>query len=92
MTAAPYSPLVERAAKLGAETDALYRDLDTYFKGKSVRILCPRYNGQPCGTSKPKLQGRVLVVSSAAEHRGKVFLGFSDYQDSIELGKVEVLP
>ena len=45
-----------------SEKIALYRELNNILAGKNIKITCPEFNGQPFGSSKPKLKGRLYKI------------------------------
>jgi len=59
--------------------------------GRNVRITCDRYNGQMCGTSRPKLKGKVLTIAWALRWDDTIGVGFAEHDSGVDIKKVEFI-
>lgn len=73
------------------KAEKLHTRIETFWKGKQVRITDPNYTGQVTGNSRPKLTGQVFKVETVDISTGKVRLFFTEHPGGIGFDGVEVL-
>ena len=84
--------LTLRAKKNAEQRREIYREIKDYFQGKRIKIKDKFFNGQPHGSSKPSLYGKIFTTEQyevSIGWGGRII--FFIKRDSISLDKVEVL-
>lgn len=74
--------------------DQIVKDLNSQYAGKKAKIISSTYNGQPYGSSKPKLTGKVynikyIFVSTSSNSNIGVFLEGQSL--SLRLDEIEII-
>lgn len=77
----------EEAARIEEAEKALYRRIRK-LQGIRVKILCPRYNGQPHGRSKRPLTGKIFTIAWALRWGSTIGVGFQEHKDGLKIEDV----
>ncbi len=67
------------------------REAEKLLKGKKVKIIDKKYNGQIAGKSKPSLYGKIITIEWVHIDYGKVIIGCYKYLCGLNLKQVEIL-
>lgn len=66
------------------------RILTSEYKGKRAEIICPHFNDQIAGTSKPKLKGKVFIIKEIDYHDGEVLIDLEGLENFVTLEQIKI--
>lgn len=70
------SGLLEEAKQVRATEVALQKKANEFLQGKKITVTHERWNGQPHGTSWPKLAGQTFEIDHAILWEGRIDVWF----------------
>lgn len=89
---------LQRAMREKAKEIAdIVKQLEVELKGKRVRIIDEYFNGQPYGSSKARMYGKICIINYIfVDHEGSIILQLKTLNDawidaSILFDKVELV-
>lgn len=66
------------------------KNLTAKYKGVKIEIICPHFNDQLYGRSKPKLKGKTFNILNVDYYHRDVFIKCEGLEMPLELGQVKI--
>lgn len=69
--------LICAANDMEKRAEALRKEVNSFLKGRRIRVTHKYWNGQMCGVSWPKLCGKEFVIDHAIVDRGAISVWYN---------------
>jgi hypothetical protein len=73
------------------QAKTMARILTEEYKDRPAQIVCPHFNDQIAGTSKPKLKGKVYTINEIDYHDGELLIDLKGLENFVTLGQIKIL-
>lgn len=85
--------LINRFRENKEEKNKLNKELKDLFHGRKIKITKKEYNGQPYGTSKPSLYGKIFILhwQNISFHNDKIYFFLSGHNAPLFFGDFEIV-